>query len=444
MKNPSNAQQRGQARTNRPERSQVEMQFLSLEQLVPDDHRVRLVWQYCESLDLSPLYQRIKSRQGNVGRNPIDPRILFALWFYATLEAISSARRIAQLTTRDFHYMWICGKVSVNHHTLSDFRSENTELLEKLLADSIAALLNEKLITLETIGQDGMRVRASAGSSSFRSEPTLQKMQTAAEDYVRQLAEQSEQEAAESSKASQAAKQRAAQQRLERIKAAQENLAELEQRRQEKRSRKSKSVPRASTTDPEAVRMKMGDGGFRPAYNVQFASDGQTRIVVGVSVDNQGSDQGQMLPMYQSICSTYGVTPKDYLVDGGFTKATDIDAMDAAGTTVYGALKSVEKQIEEGKDPYAAKPRDSEAMARFRERMGTAQAQEIFKQRPSIAEYPNAECRNRGLHQFRVRGQNKALGQTLWHVLVNNFNRFQYLGFLPKLMGGRCAVAGQS
>lgn len=277
MKNPSNAQQRGQARTNRPERSQVEMQFLSLEQLVPDDHRVRLVWQYCESLDLSPLYQRIKSRQGNVGRNPIDPRILFALWFYATLEAISSARRIAQLTTRDFHYMWICGKVSVNHHTLSDFRSENTELLEKLLADSIAALLNEKLITLETIGQDGMRVRASAGSSSFRSEPTLQKMQTAAEDYVRQLAEQSEQEAAESSKASQAAKQRAAQQRLERIKAAQENLAELEQRRQEKRSRKSKSVPRASTTDPEAVRMKMGDGGFRPAYNVQFASDGQTR-----------------------------------------------------------------------------------------------------------------------------------------------------------------------
>lgn len=444
MKNPSNAQQRGLARTNRPERSQVEMQFLSLDQLVPDDHRVRLVWQYCESLDLSPLYQRIKSRQGNVGRNPIDPRILFALWFYATLEAISSARRIAELTTRDFHYMWICGKVSVNHHTLSDFRSENTELLEKLLADSIAALLNEKLITLETIGQDGMRVRASAGSGSFRSEPTLQKMQTAAEDYVRQLAEQSEQEAAESSKASQAAKQRAAQERLERIKAAQENLAELEQRRQEKKSRKSKSAPRASTTDPEAVRMKMGDGGFRPAYNVQFASDGQTRIVVGVSVDNQGSDQGQMLPMHQSICSTYGVTPKDYLVDGGFTKATDIDAMDAAGTTVYGALKNVEKQIEEGKDPYAAKPRDSEAMARFRERMGTEEAQKIFKQRPSIAEFPNAECRNRGLHQFRVRGQKKALGQTLWHVLVNNFNRFNCLGFLPKLMGGPCAVAGQS
>lgn len=440
MKNKSNAQQRGQARTNRPERTQVEMQLLSLDELVASDHRVRLVWQYCESLDLTPLYERIKSTRGKAGRNPIDPRILFALWFYATLEGISSARRIDDLTTRDFHYMWICGGVSVNHHTLSDFRSNNAALLEKLLTDSIAALLHQKLITLETIGQDGMRVRASAGSGSYRSAPTLQRMQAAAEDYLKELRERSEENSAEASKAQQAAQQRAAEERLERIKAAQENLKELELRRIEKKSRKSNSTPRASTTDPEAVRMKMGDGGFRPAFNVQFASDGETRIVVGVSVDNQGSDQGQMLPMYQFVCSSYGVIPGQYLVDGGFTKATDIDAMDAAGTKTYGALPNVKKQVEEGKDPHARKPRDSDAMAGFRARMGTAEAQEIYKQRPSVAEFPNAECRNRGLHQFRVRGQRRALAQTLWHVLVNNFNRFKQLGFLPNLMGGQCAV----
>ncbi|QDT04936.1 hypothetical protein K227x_33340 [Rubripirellula lacrimiformis] len=444
MKTPSNAQQRGQARTNRPERTQVEMQFFSLDQLVASDHRIRLVWQYCESLDLSSLYTRIQSRQGKAGRNSIDPRILFALWFYATLEGISSARRVAELTTRDFHYMWICGKVSVNYHTLSDFRSENSELLEKLLADSIAALLNQKLITLETIGQDGMRVRASSGSGSFRSAPTLQRLQAAAEDYLNELSERTEEEAAKISKAKQAAQQRAAKERIERIKAAQENLEELERRRKEKRSRKSKSTPRASMTDPEAVRMKMADGGFRPAYNVQFASDGETRIVVGVSVDNQGSDQGQMLPMYQSVCSTFGVMPGKYLVDGGFTKATDIDSMDASGTAVYGVLKGVQKQIEEGKDPHLPKPGDSAAMKRFRERMGTAEAQKIYKQRPSVAEFPNAECRNRGLHQYRVRGSEKALSQTLWHVLVNNYNRFKCLGFLPNLIGDPCVVAAKS
>lgn len=435
MNTPSNAQQRGQARTQRPERTQVEMQFFSLDQLVEKDHRVRLVWQYCESLDLSPLYRDIKATKVNRGRTPIDPRILFALWFYATLEGISSARRLADLTTRDFHYLWICGGVSVNHHTLSDFRSENTELLIQLLSDSIATLLHQKLITLESIGQDGMRVRASAGSGSFRSAKTLERLQSDAKAYVEQLGKQGPEELAKQSAAEQAAQKRAAEERLERIKAALENLKELEQRRQEKKSRKSKSVSRASTTDPEAVRMKMGDGGFRPAYNVQFASDSQTRIVVGVRVDNQGSDQGQMLPMYQSICSTYGVVPKEYLVDGGFTKMSDIDALDKSHTMVFGTLPNERKQLEEGKDPYVAKPRDSDAMARFRQRMGTPEAQQIYKYRPSIAEFPNAECRNRGLHQFRVRGQRKALGQTLWHVLVNNFNRFKNLGLLPHLMG---------
>ncbi|QDT03642.1 hypothetical protein K227x_58000 [Rubripirellula lacrimiformis] len=440
MKIPTDAQQRGSARTHRPERSQVEMRFYSLDQMVAREHRVRLVWQYCESLDLGPLYEKIKSKVDGRGRTPIDPRILFALWFYATLEGISSARRLSDLTTRDFHYLWICGDVTVNHHTLSDFRSGNAEYLEKLLSDSIAVLLSEKLITLDTIGQDGMRVRASAGSSSFRSESTLQQMQEVAEDYVKELAERSDEEAAAATRAEQAARKRAADERLERIKAAQENLKELERRRKEKRSRKSKSTPRASTTDPEAARMKMGDGGFRPAYNVQFASDGDSRIVVGVSVDNQGSDQGEMLPMYESICRTYGVTPAHYLVDGGFTKASDIEAMDAAGTEVYGPLKDIKRQVANGKDPHASKPGDSDAMARYRKRMGTPEAQEMLRRRPSIAEFPNAECRNRGLHQFRVRGQKKAMAQTLWHVLVNNFNRLNNLGFLQTLMRQSCTA----
>ncbi len=186
--------------------------------------------------------------------------------------------------------------------------------------------------------------------------------------------------------------------------------------------------------------MKMGDNGSRPAYNVQFASDCDSRIVVGVDVNNQGSDQGQMLPIHQFICQTYAVVPKQYIVDGGFTKKSDIDALEAAGTKVYGALPNEQKQLDEGKDPYAAKPGDSEAMLNFRARMGTAQAKEIYQKRPSVTEYPNAECRNRGLQQFRVRGQRKALSQTLWHVLVNNFQRYKNLGFLPHLMGGDCVI----
>lgn len=420
-------QQRGTARTKRPERTQVEMQLLSLDQWLDKDHRARVVWQYAQSLDLSELYARIEATESNSGRDAIDPRILFALWLLATLEGFSSARRLAKLCTRDIPYMWTCGGVSVNYHRLSDFRVDHGDLLERLMVDSITVLKHQKLISLNVIAQDGMRVRASAGSSSFRREPTLDDCLAEAQAYVQQLKEQAEEDASGDDRRQKAAAERAAREKVERITAAKEELAELKKRREKNKSGKKASEPRASTTDPEARRMKMGDNGFRPAMNVQFGSDGETRLIVGVDLVNQGSDQGLMAPMHQQIVGNYDTTPKHYLVDGGFTKKEDIDQLDGSGTTVYGSLANEKKQLKEGKDPYAAKPRDSEAMKSFRERMGTEEGKEMYSQRAGIAEFPNAECRNRGLSQFRVRGLVKAKAQTLWHVLAFNFMRMQNL-----------------
>jgi transposase len=175
--------QRGQARTQRPERTQVEMQMLSLEQMIDADHRVRYVWQYVESLDLSPLYDQIKAAGANAGRPPIDPQILFALWLFATIEGVGSARHLARLTTRDLPYMWICGAVSVNHHTLADFRACNGDLLERLMVDSIAVLMQQELITLQAVAQDGMRVRAKAATDSFRRQPKLEETLAQAQSH---------------------------------------------------------------------------------------------------------------------------------------------------------------------------------------------------------------------------------------------------------------------
>jgi transposase len=207
--NKSLAAQRGNARTKRPERSQVEMQFISLDQWLDANHRVRIVWQYVESLDLSDLYASIKATQDNVGRDPIDPQILFALWLFATLEGITSARRIDELTRRDIAYMWICGHVSVNYHVLSDFRAANGDLLNRILTDSIAVLLHQDLITLDTIAQDGMRVRASAGSSSFRTKDGLEKARQNAKEYVDELNKNPEDPSANSRRQA-AAQERAA------------------------------------------------------------------------------------------------------------------------------------------------------------------------------------------------------------------------------------------
>lgn len=314
--NKSYRTQRGKARTKRPERRQVEMQLLSLDQLIDSEHRVRVVWQYVESLDLSELYSQIKATDDNVGRTPVDPQILFALWLFATLEGLSSARKISELTLRDLPYMWICGGVSVNHHLLSDFRTEHGKLLERILTDSIAVLLHKDLITLETIAQDGMRVRASAGSGSFRTQKGLENARQVAQQHVDQLKE-NEQDPGENERRRIAAQKRAAREKLERIEAAQLEMEDMQEKYKKRSSSEKRSEPRASTTDPEACRMKMGDNGTRPAMNVQFASDGDAQLIVAVDVTSQGSDNGLMKPMYDDVTDRYGVTPKEYLVDGG-------------------------------------------------------------------------------------------------------------------------------
>lgn len=432
MNKKSHQSQRGQARTKRPERTQVEMQLLSLDQWLDTDHRVRIIWQYVDSLDLSELYEPIQATEGNVGRDAIDPRILFALWLFATLEGTTSARRIAELTKRDIPYLWICGGVSVNHHRLSDFRVNHGDLLERLLIDSITVLIHHDLITLSTVGQDGMRVRASAGSRSFRRQASLAEAREKAQSHVDQVNE-SEQDPSVKNPRSTAARQRAAREKLKRIEEAQAEMRDM-QEKYRKRSGEKRSEPRASTTDPEARRTKMADGGTRPALNVQFASDGDAQMVIAVEVTSQGSDSGLMGPMHEKIQADYGQTPEKYLVDGGFTHRADVTQLEAAGTQVYAPLYQEEKQLEQGKNPYAFRPGDSMEMAAFRVRMGTPEAKEIYKRRSAIAEFPNADCRNRGLTQFRVRGLVKTKAQTLWHVLAFNFCRMLRLNYLEVVM----------
>lgn len=427
-------QQRGDARVKHPERNQVQMQFLSLDQWLDKDHRARIVWQYAESVDLSELYDRIKATSGNVGRNAIDPRILFALWLLATIEGFTSARRLAELTTRDIPYMWICGGVSVNYHRLSDFRVDHGELLERIMVDSIGVLLHQKLVTLQCVAQDGMRVRASAGASSFRRGKTLDECLAQAEEHLEKLKEQQDEDSDGGNRRAKAAAERAARERLERIVRAKEELASLNERRKKNRTDKTTKEARASTTDPEAQRMKMPDGGFRPAFNVQFATDSDSRLIIGVDVVQAGGDQGQMAPMHQSLCDAYDTIPDDYLIDGGFTVKADVVEVEKRGTRVYGALANVQKQLDEGKNPYEAKRGDAAEMAAFRARMGTEEAQKKYAQRAGIAEFPNAECRNRGLNQFRVRGLIKAKAQTMWHALAHNFNRLCHLEYLEAVM----------
>jgi transposase len=412
----------GTPRLKRPQRDQIEFRACCWNDLLPEDHQARVAWQYAESLDLSPLYERIKAVERRPGQSPIDPKILFALWLYATLRGIGSAREVARRCdkeTGEVPFQWICGGVSVNYHTLADFRTEHVELLDQVLTESVAVLMEEGLVTLDRVAQDGMKVRASAGAASFRRRETLEDHLRDAQQQVETLKRELEADPGAGNRRQQAARERAVRERAERLRKA---LARMPLVEAQKKGEEEKKKARVSTTDAEAPVMKMSDGGYRPAYNVQLATDTATQIITGVDVSSSGGDQGKMAPMVEQHQERYGKTPDEMLVDGGFAKKDDITAVSTpqGSTTVYAPVQ-VSKT--DKRDPHTPRKDDTPAVAAWRKRMATDEAKEIYKERAATAECVNAIARNRGLQQFRVRGRPKVLATVLWYVLAHNMMR---------------------
>jgi transposase len=405
-------------RVRRAERNQVVMRCLPLDALLPEDHRARVVWDYVQGLDLSGLYTRILAIEGGKGRAATDPKLLLALWLFGTIEGVGSARALARLCEEHVAYQWLAGDVPMNYHTLADFRTGHPELLDELLTKSVATLMKQDLVDLNRVAQDGMRVRASAGASSFRRRPTLERCLQEAQEQVARLRAELETDPAKAHEQQLQAQVRAARERSERVQQALKRLPELEA----KKKAAEKDQARASTTDPEATVMKMGDGGFRPAYNVQFATDTASQVIVGVDVVTSGSDAGQMPPMVEQIQERQGQAPTEMLVDGGFAKHEDIEAVSKpeVGATVYAP---VPKSRNAAIDEHAPHRRDTAVVTEWRQRMATAEAQTIYKERAATAECVNAQARNRGLKQFLVRGLAKVRMIALWYALAHNLMR---------------------
>jgi len=404
-----------------PNRAQMELRVVDLEGLLPMDHPARAVWEFVESLDLSALYAEVQAVEGRAGRPATDPRIYMALWLYATIEGVGSARAIERLCEQHDAYRWICGGVSVNHHSLSDFRVRGVEWLDGVLTHSVAVLMDGGLVKLNRVAQDGMRVRASAGAASFRRQGSLERCLAEAQEQVERLRRELEEDPEATSRRQAAARQRAAEDRRRRVA---EALAQMPEAAAKKEPAERDSA-RVSSTDAEARVMKMADGGFRPAYNAQFAVDTETQIVVGVGVSNCGSDQGQLVPMIEQLKERYERVPDQSLVDGGFAGLEEIKAATELGTEVYAP---VTKPKDAQRDPHAPLPTDSPAVAAWRQRMGTPEARQIYKLRGATAECVNAIARNRGLQQLRVRGLVKARAVLLWYAIAHNLMRRLSLG----------------
>lgn len=423
---------REEPRVETADRKQVRWDILDLDAMLPDDHRARVIVAAVERMDLCAFYGEIRARGSKAGRPALDPAVLLALWLFATSEGVGSAKHLARLCERDLAYRWICGGMKPNAHSLSDFRADNGDKLDTLMTQVLASLMHKGLVKLRRVAQDGMRLRAHAGTGKFHRKPKLEEQREVVRAQIATLKAELESDTSASLDREQAAKLRAAAEREKKLEAALNELPKVElvhartrAQRARNAAKKGKSFdddgPRVSTTDPEARVMKMGDGGFRPAYNVQYATDTDSRVIVGVSVTNIGSDRSEMVPMLEQIEQRSGARPSEYLVDGGFANLEAITTMEERGVSVYAP---VTKRRHGDSNPHERKRDDTDEVARWRARMATPEAQEIYKLRGSVAETINADQRHwRAMSRAWMVGRTKVLAQARMGALLHNVLR---------------------
>jgi transposase len=474
-------------------RKQLLLRPVDVERLVPDDHEVRAIWEFTGHLDLTSYYQDIASVEGKAGSPAFDPRLLLCLWIYAYSKGTGSAREISRLCDYDPAYQWLTGMEPVNYHTLADFRSSHKDSLDRLFVEVLSIMSAEGLITLERVMHDGTKVKALAGSNSFRREERIREHLRAAEEQLQAPPDE------EASLREQKARERAVKEKEERMGHA---LQELEKMRETKPDEEKKEA-RASMTDPDARIMKQWDGGRVPAYNVQVSTDAAADVIIGVGVSQRPDDTQELMPAVERIEKNLGEVPRHMVADGGYTSWENVVAMDGAGIDFIGSITDRATQTAgsfkqrgvdaafrpehfaydgtsdtytcpEGKilrhngrvkragrtnhryrsrrKDCVACPRrekccpgkanmrtvvrrvDDPAIVAFTEKMKTKEAKEIYKQRAAIAEFPHAWIKERiGLRQFRLRGLLKVGMEALWACLTYNIQQWIRLCWRPRL-----------
>jgi transposase len=400
--------------------------MVDLESQLPEDHRARVVWAFVEGLDLSAFYARIKARDDVAGRPATDPRVLLAVWLYATLEGIGSARAIDRLCRRHAAYRWLCGGAPVNHDLLAEFRRDNGAPLDGLLTQSLTGLIAEKLITLEELTIDGTKVRAHAGRGSLSRRQRLQKIKQAVAARVAALKSELDKDPAEPERRRQKRALQAAEERARRVERARQKLTELAQEKAARAETHAteeaqKGDPKVSVSDPEVRLMRLADGATAPAWNVQVATS--NGFIISIDPTDRRRDSGLAPGVIQSVVLRCGRVPQRVLAD-----TTAMTRQDIAGLAErYPDLTVFSPPPQERKDVKAEtlrtrlwkRRREPPALQAWRARMASAEGQQTYRRR-KLTERLHGIIKNRGMSRFLVHGREKVRAVCLLQALALN------------------------
>lgn len=408
-------------RVREPRRDGQQIVVKMSEDSLPLEHPARLLWEVLGRLDLSAFVAQAKAVEGARGGSLKSRRMLLALWGYAFTRGIVHAREIERrLRDHDLPFRWIAGDQHVSHTLLSEFLVEHLEAMQALFTNVLGVLHSEGLIFLpeQRTAQDGTRVRASAGKASFRTREKLDVALHQAELHLKAVLACVDDPPLR--EAQQQARERGAMDVLDRVHEAIQVVQELQDKRSDCRNKKRQTTePRASTTDPEARIMKVSNGGFEPAYNVQLAAMGSLMggpvTIVGVQVTSLGSDKHSILPMCEQVERRTGHKLVEVLVDAEHLTHDELVAAIAQKRTVIAPVPERWEASEAPQDP---------AIAGWIADMKTEPRRRAYRARKALVERANAILKDRfGLRQLPVRGRGKVLCVFLLAAVVVNLTQ---------------------
>lgn len=484
------------ARVKPVDRSQMVWRSVDVEHLIEEEHPARAIWALTGELDLKGFYAPIEAVEGVAGRTPWDPRLLVSLWVYAYSRGLSSAREIARRCTYEPAFQWLCGVESINHHTLSDFRVAHQAALQELFVEVLGVLSAEGLMSLERVMHDGTKVKACASSDTFRREERLRAHLAAARQQVEALTQESSEEPTRQQAAQQrAARER--QQRVGQALQELEQIRQTKRDAKEKAAvRVSTSDPEArvmkqadggfapsynvqvSTEASHKIIVGVGlsqnssdygelvDGVARVEQNLEakpsqvvadggFTSRENILAMAAQGIDFIGS-LGEQQAKGASVLQRHGVAAEFSAAAFSYDAVADryrcpagqllesIGQQQRIGVVqhAYRAEASVCQacpfkaqccpQSSQGRS--LTRSVDAPEVQQFREKMQTPQAQEIYRQRAPVAEFPNAWIKDKlGLRQFHLRGLVKVGLEALWACLTYNIQQWIRLCWRPSL-----------
>lgn len=307
---------------------------VDVETMIPANHRARAIWELLGKLDFSPWENSIVSREGAAGRPCFPPRLLASIWLYGYSIGVASARALARMMNWEPGLRWLTGWVEINAHTLSDFRVQDKDRLDKLFTELVAVLWREGLIDLQVVTQDGTKVEAQAGKQSMHRRGTIERELSEARQHVEQLDQQAREDEAQDERRI-AAQKRAAREQVERLESAMEEL----KRRETDTPVSRRDEVRVSTSEAEARKMKHADGSWSPSHNVQVTTDSKEKVIVGVAVTDDANDTQQLLPAVAAIVERMGEKPGSVMADGGYVSRENVEGMAQQGIELVAPVK---------------------------------------------------------------------------------------------------------